>query len=228
MNWSSYAELARRLDTVRRTEAEQTERQRQEAESGRVALDALVDRLTGQQADLADAAAALRIRMPRIDPPQSPARSLAEALRQGQQAVDASDREREQAMQRAKLPRFLPEASQVARNAAVYGACAAVALVFQAILALLRERTDTATATLWSLFGLPVIAFFVGYLVIGIVAIPRIPSTIPRQPSRRSYRIASKRVTADPSRSPRLGFAICFLALPAAWLVLSILRGLFS
>jgi hypothetical protein len=224
MSWSSYAELARQLDSVRRTDAERTARQRHDAESGRVTLDRLVDRLTGQQADLTHAADLLRTRMRRIDPGPGPARTLAEALRQAEQAADASDQAREEALLRAKRPQFLPDASPVARNAAVYGLCAAVALVFQTALALLAERVDTVTAALWALCGLPVIAFFVGYLAIGVVAVPRIPPT-PAQQDRTGRRTGSKPSRADPDRSPRLGFAICFLALPVAWLMLVLLRG---
>lgn len=227
MSWGSYAEAARRLDEVRRSDAERTTQQRHEAETGRVALDRLVDRLAGQQADLTSAATTLRMRMRLIDPVPSTAHALAEALRQAEQAADAADRAREDALRRGRQPQFLPDASPVARNAAVYGMCAGVALVFQAGLALLGDRVDTVGAALWSLFGLPVIAFFVGYLVIGVVAIPRIPPT-PSQVDRSGRRGQPKRRTADPDRSPRLGLAICFLALPVAWLVLLVLRELVS
>lgn len=223
MSWSSYADLARQLDSVRRTEAERTTRQRHDAESGRVALDQLVNRLTGQQADLTHAADQLRMRMRRIDPAPSAARTLTEALAQAERAADASDEAREEALRRARRPQFLPDVSPVARNAAVYGLCAAVALVFQTALALLAERVDTVTAALWALCGLPVIAFFVGYLAIGVVAAPRIPPTPPHQ-DRTGRRPGSKPGRADPDRSPRLGFAICFLALPVAWLMLVLLR----
>jgi hypothetical protein len=227
MSWSSYAELARRLDAVRQAEAERTTRQRHDTESGRVALDQLVDRLAGQQADLTSAASALRIRMRLIDPAPSTARTVAEALRQAGQATDAADQAREEALQRAGQPQFLPDVSPVARNAAVYGLCAGVALVFQTVLVLLADQVDTVGAALWSLCGLPVIAFFVGYLVIGVVAVPRIPPAATHQ-DRSGRRTQPKRVTADPDRSPRLGLAICFLALPVAWLVLILLRGLVS
>jgi hypothetical protein len=225
MSWASYAEAARRLDEVRRVDAERTTRQRHEAESGRVALDRLVDRLAGQQADLTNAASALRMRMRLIDPAPSTEGTLADTLRQAEQAADAADQAREEALRRARQPQFLPDASPVTRNAAVYGMCAGVALVFQTGLALLGDRVDTVGAALWSLCGLPVIAFFVGYLVIGVVAIPRIPPT-PAQPDRSGKRGQPKRGNADPDRSPRLGLAICFLALPVAWAVLLLLREL--
>jgi len=228
MSWGSYAEAARRLDEVRRSDAERTTQQRHEAETGRVALDRLVDRLAGQQADLTGAATTLRMRMRLIDPVPSTAHTLAEALRQAEQAADAADQARENALRRGRQPQFLPDASPVTRNAAVYGMCAGVALVFQAGLALLGDRVDTVGAALWSLFGLPVIAFFVGYLVIGVVAIPRIPPTPPSQPDRPGRRGQPNRRTADPDRSPRLGLAICFLALPVAWVVLLVLRELVS
>ncbi|MGH2603444.1 MAG: hypothetical protein ACRDJ9_29175 [Dehalococcoidia bacterium] len=220
MSWQRYAALARQLDAVRRDHAALTVGQRQQVESGRATLDLLVDRLTEQQTDLSETAALLRVRMPLIDPPPSTAITVSDALSQAQAAAGASDQEREQAVQRAHAPRFLPGVSTVVRNVAVYAICAAAAVLISMILQLAIGDTDPTTVMLWSLLGLPMVAFFVGYLVIPIVCVARIPPTPPEKDQYGLPLPADKRVLPPIRRSPRLGFAICLLFGPLVWLVL--------
>ncbi|MGH3648741.1 MAG: hypothetical protein ACRDTM_16395 [Micromonosporaceae bacterium] len=223
MSWQRYSALARQLEAVRRNETARTAGQRQEVESGRTALSQLVDRLTEQQTALTESAALLRVRMPLIDPAPSTAITAQDALSQAHAAAELSDQQREQAVARAHAPRFMPGASTVVRNAAVYAICAAAALLLSTIMQAAIGDTDPTTVMLWSLLGLPMVAFFVGYLLIGIVCTPRIP---PKPPEKDQYGLPlppEKRLVPPLRRSPRLGFAICLLSGPLVWLVLSML-----
>ncbi len=221
MTFQQYATLARRLDAVRRGEAELTAGQRKEVEEGRVTLDRLVDRLTEQQAALTEAAGHLRIRMPLIDPAPSSALTAREALTQAEAATAASDHDREYALERAVQPRFLPGATTLVRNGAVYGLCAGAAVVVSLMLQVVIGDNDRTTVMLWSLLGLPMVAFFVGYLLIGIVGVPRIPPLPPTHDDRGLPLPPSKRVLPPLRRTPRLGLAICFVAVPLFWLLVS-------
>lgn len=223
MSWSTYAGLARRLDAVRRREHELTAGQRQQVESGQAALHQLVDQLAAQQTDLTEAAGVLRVRMPLIDPPPSSALTADEALTQARAAAELSDRERERAVERARAPRFLPAASTVVRNSAVYASCAGVGVLVSMVMQLLIGDTDPTTVMLWALFGLPVVAFFVGYLLIGVVCVPRIPPEPPTHDQHGVPLPPSKRVVPPPRRTPRLGFLICFLTGPLIWLLITLI-----
>ena len=234
-----YAALAQRLDELRRGAAAHAMTLRQEAETGRATLDQLVDRLTEQQAQLHIAARRLRLRMPVIDPAPSNALTAREALSLAQAAADTSDREREFAIARAQQPRWLPDKTPLVRNMAVYAACAGACLLVQLVLFLVGDG-DTVTTVLWAFLGLPTIAWFVGYLLIGIVGVPRIP---PEPQNERDALLRSGRTSvrtrgarspaikprgADPDRHPRLGAAICFATLPVCWVLLSLIGSLFS
>ncbi|MGH3715222.1 MAG: hypothetical protein ACRDT4_17420 [Micromonosporaceae bacterium] len=223
MSGTSYAALARRLDAARRDELALTAGQRQEAESGRAALHELVDQLTGQQTDLTQAASLLRVRMPLIDPPPSSALTAGEALSAARAAAERSDSERLAAVERAHAPRFLPGASTVVRNAAVYAICAAAAVMVSSIMEFAIGDSDPTTVMLWSLLGLPMVAFFVGYLLIGVVCVPRIPPSPPEKDQHGLPLPAEQRLVPQLRRSPRLGATICLLFGPVVWLVLVVL-----
>ena len=221
MTFQQYAALARRLDAVRRGEAELTAGQRKDVEEGRAALDRLVDRLTEQQAALTEAARHLRIRMPLIDPAPSGTVTAKDALAQAEAAATASDEAREYALERAVQPRFLPGATTVVRNAAVYGICAGGAVLISLMLRVVIGDRDPTTVMLWSLLGLPIVAFFIGYLLIGVVGVPRIPPEPPTHDERGLPLPPSKRVLPPLRRTPRLGLVICFVAVPLFWLLTS-------
>ncbi|MGH3738499.1 MAG: hypothetical protein ACRDT6_23260 [Micromonosporaceae bacterium] len=223
MSWQRYASLARQLDTVRREQVAAASGQRQQLTSGTADLDQLVDRLTEQQTALSEAARLLRIRMPLIDPPASKAISARDALTQANAAADLADAERTQALQRALAPRFLPDASAVVRNATVYAICAAAALVVSTVMQWAIGDSDPTAVMLWSLLGLPVVAFFVGYLLIGVVGVPRIPPKPPEQDEHGLPVPPERRKAPVLPRHPRLGVAICLLFGPLVWLVLVVL-----
>jgi hypothetical protein len=94
----------------------------------------------------------------------------------------------------------MPNLSPLARNVVVYLGCALVTVILQfgLLVASGEDRIDTWTLLAWMCAGLPAMAFFAGYLVIAVWGKPRM-------------------VAVAPTRSPRLGFAICFLAMPIVY-----------
>lgn len=80
------------------------------------------------------------------------------------------------------------------------------------------------TEAAWSLCGLPMIAFFIGYSLVGILGVPRIP---PKPPERdeRGFLLPPQQKPEHPKvdRTPRLGFIICIAALPASWVFAQLL-----
>ncbi len=219
---STYASLARQLDSVRRGEQEFAAGQKRELASGRKALDQLVDRLTEQQAAMHQAGFELRLRMPKVDPAPSTGLTAREALAQAERSADTSDRERENALLRAQGPRLLPGWSVVARNTVIYSGCAVGALVVQVVLALLADQMDPATVFLWSFIGLPMIAFFTGYFLVGFLGVPRIAAK-PAERDQHGFLIPPQKRQPPPlRRTPKLGLVICLASTPLFFLLLKL------
>jgi len=139
---------------------------------------------------------------PRIDPHRE--------LELARQAADGADVMIVQAETMAQRPPLFPNLSPLRRALAVYGSCAGVlAVVIWTILSVVEFRAATSTFSKaaaafgvfsWSCAGLPTIAFFAGYLVLSIWGKPKLASRRPR-------------------RFARLGFLICFLAAPLAFMI---------
>ncbi|MGV9214741.1 hypothetical protein ACTFTM_23005 [Micromonospora sp. RB23] len=120
--------------------------------------------------------------------------------------ADEADRHGQQAELLAQRPALLPTWSPLARAVAVYAACGAAAgvLMLTLVLASGIGLVDGFTLGAWICAGLPALAFFAGYLVLGRWGKPAM-------------------VVGTPPRYLPLGFAICFLLVPlgyCAYLVL--------
>ncbi|WP_433534851.1 hypothetical protein ACQPZK_22260 [Micromonospora sp. CA-249363] len=120
--------------------------------------------------------------------------------------ADEADRHGQQAELLAQRPALLPTWSPLARAVAVYAACgtAAGVLMMTLVLASGIGLVDGFTLGAWICAGLPALAFFAGYLVLGRWGRPAM-------------------VAGTPPRYLPLGFAICFLLVPlgyCAYLVL--------
>ncbi|WP_433114152.1 hypothetical protein [Micromonospora sp. CA-246542] len=120
--------------------------------------------------------------------------------------ADEADRHGQQAELLAQRPALLPTWSPLARAVAVYAACGVAAGVFMLTLVLASGigLVDGFTLGAWICAGLPALAFFAGYLVLGRWGRPAM-------------------VAGTPPRYLPLGFAICFLLVPlgyCAYLVL--------
>ncbi|MFG3420707.1 hypothetical protein [Micromonospora sp. NPDC048063] len=114
--------------------------------------------------------------------------------------ADESDRHGQQAELLAQRPALLPAWSPVARALAVYAGCAAVAAVLMVVMVLASGvgLVDGFTLGAWICAGLPALSFFAGYLVLGRWGRPAL-------------------VVGTPPRYVHLGFLICFVAVPVAY-----------
>ncbi|MFI6236059.1 hypothetical protein ACIBD9_21090 [Micromonospora sp. NPDC050784] len=124
--------------------------------------------------------------------------------------ADEADRHGQQAELLAQRPALLPTWSPLARAVAVYAGCGAAAgvLVLMLVLASGAGLVDGFTLGAWICAGLPAVAFFGGYLVLGRWGRPAM-------------------VAGTPPRYLPLGFLICFLLVPMAYCAyLLMVRGL--
>ncbi|MGW5560016.1 hypothetical protein ACWER9_22680 [Micromonospora sp. NPDC003944] len=124
--------------------------------------------------------------------------------------ADEADRHGQQAELLAQRPALLPTWSPLARAVAVYAGCGAAAGVLVLILVLASGvgLVDGFTLGAWICAGLPAVAFFGGYLVLGRWGRPAM-------------------VAGTPPRYLPLGFLICFLLVPMAYCAyLLLVRGL--
>ncbi|MEV4657539.1 hypothetical protein [Micromonospora sp. NPDC049301] len=131
-------------------------------------------------------------------------------LEMARRMADEADRHGQQAELLAQRPELLPTWSPLARAVAVYAGCGAVAgvLMLALVLASGVGLVDGFTLGAWICAGLPALAFFGGYLVLGRWGRPAM-------------------VAGTPPRYLPLGFLICFLLVPVAYCgYLLLVRGL--
>ncbi|MDG4805249.1 hypothetical protein O7634_00565 [Micromonospora sp. WMMD1120] len=143
-------------------------------------------------------------------PAQRAAIDPAVELELARRMADEADRHGQQAELLAQRPALLPTWSPLARAVAVYAACgtAAGVLMLMLVVASGVGLVDGFTLGAWICAGLPAVAFFAGYLVLGRWGRPAM-------------------VAGTPPRYLPLGFLICFLLVPMAYCAyLLLVRGL--
>ncbi|SCL18717.1 hypothetical protein GA0074692_0459 [Micromonospora pallida] len=149
-----------------------------------------------------DGSAALRTVDPGSPPPgpaaPPPPLDPAEELTRVRSSADEADRYGRQVEARAGQPRLLPGWSPLARAIVVYLGSALVGALAVAVLVLVANAgwIDSATLAIWTVAGIPALAFFAGFLLLGRYGRPAVGG-------------------ASPPRHLNTGFVICFLLLPA-------------
>ena len=139
--------------------------------------------------------------VPAPAPPPSPpvAGDPWAALDAADRHADAADAAAADAEAASVRPPLLPGATPLTRSLVVYGAGAAIAMAVQIGLIMLSDaRGFTFSIAAWACTGLPAMAFFAGFGALTVWGRPAIDDGRPVD------------------RNPRLGFAICFLAMPVA------------
>ncbi|WP_018351947.1 hypothetical protein [Longispora albida] len=170
-------------------------------------------RLTEQATAITGAARRLRYPPPLLDtpPPAGQPADATSALADAERHAEESRRELASALHAAARPAFLPSAPARARNAAVYTATAALALIGQWTVHLGVE--DWFASATWALLGIPALAYFTAIGIVLIVSRPRLPSV-------------SAPGLAEANR--RMGAAICWAMFPASWLLVTVLTDVLT
>jgi hypothetical protein len=216
--WPAYVAAAERLAAVRRAERDRTGGLRKDAEAARAELGEVADQLMAQQSDLVELARRLRLPVPSFPPAdRTEVAGLAEEVPVAERVARARQRlhdanvAADAAEDLGEAPVLLPGWRPRARVAVVYAGCSLAALVGQLVMITLYSHkavTDQVGTYAWTCCGFPALAFFAGYLLVGIVCRPR-SSTTPVD------------------RFPRMGAALCAASLPVYALVLGAVGALF-
>ncbi|GIF09159.1 hypothetical protein [Actinoplanes siamensis] len=208
MQWAEYTELSRRLADLQSREAVRKEDLQQRVSAARAAVDQLQRRLVVQREHLLGLGQRLREPQPALDGVTNTGlNDLDEAVRRAREALDQADAEARQAEERGMRPVLLPSMSPTGRNVLVYSASTlAMWLVACGLSSLASNRS--AGLVLWSLCGLPALAFFAGYIVISVFARPRMQTL------------------NQVDHMVRIGGLICVLGTVACWLVLLVVTAL--
>ena len=201
MTWAAYAQAAKDLSEVRR----KAEEQHAEQSSVLAGAERDVERISGylatQRNRLSNIARLTRLPEPHLGGiGRSSESDLGEALRRAVEAANSAESAASEAEERATQPALLPGLPPSARNGLIYAAWAFLGWLAQCVLVSLAGNANFGVA-LWSLCGLPAVAFFAGYLTISIGGQPRIAGS-------------------ELPKNVRLGGVICFVGMPLAWLFL--------
>lgn len=205
MSWAEYAAAARELAEVRRNDLAAHADRASVAETAERDLAKLAKHLEAQQTHLVDLAKTLKLPAPWFGPAQrSPVTDLAEALHRAVDAANAADADARRAEQAGARPILFPDLAPTPRNALIYAAWAGIGWLFQCGLVAVSSETDYGSI-LWSLCGLPALAFFAAYLTVSTVGQPRVGTQYPKNPT--------------------LGGAICFGGMLLAWIAIIAARS---
>ncbi len=198
--WPEYVRLARHLDGLARDAERGAADQSAQRELSIATVAHLDERLAAQRSRLDLLGRAIGQRVGTAPAQFTGVTDPAEALRIAQRQTDAADAAASAAERQAQLPALLPGVSPRVRNVLTYGACALVAVIAQFALLLSADsrQVDSVTLVAWSCAGFPAMAWIGGYVILSVWGRPRV---------------------GDPTveRNPRIGFAICFLAMPLAY-----------
>jgi hypothetical protein len=130
--------------------------------------------------------------------PRTPVVDPDHELELARRAADEADGAAMRAETMAQQPPLLPGLSPLARAVAVYGGGALVAVILEYLLVIGSDLVDPFSLFAWMCGGLPALAFFASYLVLTVWGKPRM-------------------IVGVPARYARLGFAICFAAMPIGY-----------
>ncbi|MET8153297.1 hypothetical protein ACIBSW_19305 [Actinoplanes sp. NPDC049668] len=204
MRWDEYAEASRRLAELRGRESSRQAQTQQRVAAGRASVEQLRKRLDAQADHLVGLSTRLREATPATGGvARTGLTDLDEAVRQAWEAIGQADTEARQAEERATRPALLPGMSPTGRGVLVYATATTVMwLVSCGLFTLSPDSGGTSAGLLlWSLCGLPAIAFFGGYLTLAIFGRSRV------EPA------------GQDRYSKRLGGLICFLGMLLGWIL---------
>jgi hypothetical protein len=206
MNWIEYAQAAQRLADLRRREEQRLAGVRERTAGMRTEVEPLRRRLVLQRDRLTRTAKDLRLAAPDLGGVSpSGVSDPAELGQRTNHALEQADALLKAVDDRAREPGLLPGVHPTLRNGLVYAGATVLAGLLSCGLTIFGTRGPDHRFPLWTapwaLCGLPAVAFFAGYFIIGSLGRPRLGSTGPLD------------------RSVRLGGLICLLGLWLIWAI---------
>jgi len=204
MRWDEYVEASRRLAELRGQESLRQAQTQQRVAAGRASVEQLRERLDAQADHLVGLSARLREATPATgDVARTGLMDLDEAVRHAWEAIGQADTAARQAEERGMRPVLLPGISPTGRSVLVYGAATAVMWLVSCGLFTFSPQSGGASVglLLWSICGLPAIAFFGGFLTLAIFGRARVQSA------------------GQDHYSKRLGGLICFVGMSVGWIL---------
>ncbi|MEV0649859.1 hypothetical protein AB0I28_31850 [Phytomonospora sp. NPDC050363] len=202
---NEYAQLLHKLSRVRSVDAEEVADAAARLRRDKGKVNALRTALETEADDLAEAtsllsAPVLDLRAP-VDPLAGPA-DLDTELRAGHAALGTAQSARKAAVQAGRLPSLMPKTHHLLRNGVVYGGILAGVFLLQVVVSL---SLDAGELSMWLAFLPPVAGVLAGYITIGAVARPRVP-TVDKHGKVIEFRVY---------KSPRLGVALAVVDIVA-------------
>lgn len=198
--WTDYTRLTGQLNDLVHDQTQATAQQTRSRETATAGVGILEQRLANQNQRLQRLAKVLGQQIGQAPPTFTGISDPAQAIQLARQYTDTADATTAQVEQLAEQPRLLPGLSPVTRNLLVYGTCALLAVLAQYALLLVADpaHLDAITLIAWICTGFPAMAWIAGFVIISVWGRPYL---------------------GDPTaaRNPKLGFAVCFLAMPAAF-----------
>jgi hypothetical protein len=207
VSWADYAAHARRLDEVIRAQEQNTAEIAARRDNASSAVAQLSQRLAVQGQALHQLGKLTGQHMANRPATFTGVTDPVEAVQVARRKADEADAARNETDALARQPVLMPGVSPVLRNGLVYAACALVAVLGSYGLLVLSDFTSAGSFSVsllaWLCTGLPAVAWIGGFLLISVWGRPRLADL--------------KTGQREADRSPKLGFVICFLALPAAF-----------
>jgi hypothetical protein len=214
--WPEYQQLARHLDQLAHDHAQHTAALAEGGQATAKTAQDLQPRIDEQRQRLDALARVLGRRVGQPPATFTGVTNPAEALRIAHEQLATADHALDQAERRAQQPALLPAWPTSLRNLVVYLAGALLAALAQYLLALDAAHLNQWTVLAWSYVGFPAAAWIAAYIIITAWGRPRAPAPAPPA---RSWE--KPQPPPPPRRSARLGFAVCFLAMPLTHLLIT-------
>jgi hypothetical protein len=206
-SWADYAAHARRLDEIVREQEQDTAEIAARRETTGAAVTTLSQRLADQGVAINKLGKMIGQHMANRPATFTGVTDPAEALNLARRHADEADAAAHETDALARQPALMPGVSPILRNVLVYSGCALVAVLGGYGLLVASDFTSagsfSVTLIAWMCTGLPAVAWIGGFLLLSVWGRPKLADLRTGQ--------------READRSPKLGFVICFLALPLAF-----------
>lgn len=218
--WQDYQHLATQLDQLAHDHAQHATALTEGGQATAKAAQDLQPRVEAQRERLETIARVLGRRVGQPPATFTGVTNPTEALRVAREQLATADHALDQADRYAQQPALLPGWPTSLRNLTMYLAGALLAAIAQYVLALDATHLSHWTVLAWSYVGFPAAAWIAAYIVLTAWGQPR---HTPAPPTK--YAWEKLPPPPPPRRSARLGFAVCFLAMPLAHLLITRISG---